>query len=74
MFTRNFDLMTIHTTLPRHLTFTVKTENWGIPNGWIWFQHSRGLVPRPTAGREARPCCPFSVLILISNRRGIKCL
>ena len=28
MFTRNFDLMTIHTTLPRHLTFTVKTENW----------------------------------------------
>lgn len=35
MFTRKFDLMTIHTTLPRHLTFTVKTENWGIPNGWI---------------------------------------
>lgn len=35
MFIRNFDLMTIHTMLPRHLTFTVKTENWGIPNGWI---------------------------------------
>ena len=35
MFTRNFDLMTVHTTIPCHPIFTVKTENWGIPNGWI---------------------------------------
>ena len=35
MFTQDFYLMTIRIKVPDHPAFTVKAENWGIPNGWI---------------------------------------
>lgn len=35
MFTQDFYLMTVRIKAPDHPAFALKTENWGIPNGWI---------------------------------------
>ncbi len=35
MLTQNFDLTTVHTTIPRYVIFTEKTGNWGIHSNWI---------------------------------------
>lgn len=35
MFTQDFYLMTVRIKAPDHPAFALKTEKWGISNGWI---------------------------------------